>query len=78
MRECMLTPSKIRDKSVSYFAEAHGMSIEETEQLFDGAGLSGFIIRCYMAFGRLSRTENVDSCRLYIIHHGGNCPPMKV
>lgn len=69
MTRCMSIPVKVRNECVEMFSRAYGMSLEETTALFDRSGLSGFIEKHWMYFGREEAEACVNSCRNYLIQY---------
>lgn len=56
----------VRNECIELFSRAYGLSMGDATRLFDESGLSKFVEKHWMFFGREEADACVNSCRNYL------------
>lgn len=72
----MSTAERVRGYCIEWFSEAHGITTEETEDLFARCDLDDYIREDYFVFGHKGRNASIRVCRNYLKRHGIDVPDL--
>lgn len=72
----MSAAESIRGYCVEWFSEAHGITTEETEELFARCDLNDYIRRDFLVFGHKGRNTSIRVCRSYLKRNGIDVPDL--
>lgn len=70
----MSAAESVRGYCVEWFSEAHGITTEETEELFARCDLNDYIRRDFLVFGHKGRNTSIRVCRNHLKRNGIDVP----